>query len=65
MPKSILDPTFRYTNAVNTDIRKTIAKEKKRLKDLADHLKAQEARDAGGEGARSSGSVVRLRRTEK
>jgi hypothetical protein len=26
MPKSILDPTFRYTSSANTDIRKTFAR---------------------------------------
>lgn len=29
--KSLLDPAFRYTSSVDTDIRKTFAKERKRL----------------------------------
>ena len=29
--KHILDPSFRYTNAASTDIRKTFARERKRL----------------------------------
>jgi hypothetical protein len=32
--KSILDRTFRYTPSANTDIRKTIQRERKRLAEL-------------------------------
>jgi len=40
MPKSILDRTFRYVPAAKTNIRLTIAREKKRLAKL-EELKAR------------------------
>ena len=32
--KSILDPSFRYTNSVDTDLRKTFAKVRRELRTL-------------------------------
>ncbi len=33
--KSILDPTFRYTSSLNTDIRKTFARARRDLRKVA------------------------------
>lgn len=40
---SILDPNWKYVKSNETDIRKTFAKERKRLKEIADRQKADDA----------------------
>ena len=53
--KSILDPTFRYTPSVQTDVRKTFAR-------IRRELRAQEARPAAETEARAN--VVSLPRRQ-
>jgi hypothetical protein len=36
MPKSILDPSFRYTSSANTDIRKTFARARREQRRAAE-----------------------------
>jgi hypothetical protein len=45
--KSILDPTFRYTSSVNTDLRKTFAKVRKELRKGAQRVVAANDGTAG------------------
>ena len=42
--KSILDPTFRYTNSANTDVRKTFARIRREQKQRERALAAANAR---------------------
>jgi hypothetical protein len=53
--KSILDPTFRYTPSVQTDVRKTFARIRRELRDL-------EARPAAEAEARAN--VLSLARSQ-
>jgi len=45
MSKSILDPTFRYTSSVNTDIAKTFARIRKAQREAAKVRQAESSAD--------------------
>lgn len=42
MNRSILSPEFRYTPSSSTDLRKTFARERKRLKELSEREQANQ-----------------------
>ena len=46
MTPNILNPAWKYKNSVETDIRKTIAREKKRLAEEAKRIEADNAEAA-------------------
>jgi hypothetical protein len=57
-PKSILDPSFRYTNSASTDLRKTFER-------VRAEMAAEQARDAASNAAEAAAKVAPLRSRRK